>query len=91
MKDAQRTGSYWRRNLGYLAILLTIGAVTAFLCSFVFAEQLDRIRIGGSGLGFLFSQQAAVWIFVALIFVYAGLMNRLDRRYRDRGDRNARR
>ncbi len=44
-------------------------------------EQLDRIRIGGFGLGFWFAQQGSIYVFVILIFVYVWLMNRLDRRY----------
>jgi putative solute:sodium symporter small subunit len=39
------------------------------------------IRIGGFGLGFWFSQQGAIYIFVIIIFVYVFLMNRLDKIY----------
>ena len=76
--------AYWRKNLQYLAILLGIWFITSYLCSVVFVEQLDKIRIGGCPLGFYFAQQASIWIFVVLIFVYAGLMNRLERRYSQR-------
>ena len=73
---------YWRKNLQYLAILLGIWFITSFLCSIVFVEQLDKIRFGGVRLGFLFAQQASIWIFVVLIFVYARLMNRLDKKHK---------
>lgn len=76
--------AYWRKNLQYLAILLGIWFITSYLCSVVFVEQLDKIRIGGCPLGFYFAQQASIWIFVVLIFVYAGLMNRLERRHSQR-------
>ena len=72
---------YWRKNLQYLAILLGIWFVTSYLCSIVFVDQLDKIRFGGFRLGFYFAQQASIWIFVELIFVYAWLMNRLDKKY----------
>ena len=72
---------YWRKNLQYLSILLGIWFITSYLCSVVFVEQLDKIRIGGCPLGFYFAQQASIWIFVVLIFVYAGLMNRLEKKY----------
>ena len=82
MKTSDRNRAYWRKNLQYLAILLGIWFVTSFLCSIVFVEQLDRIQIGGYRIGFYFAQQASIWIFVELIFVYAMLMNQLDKKYR---------
>ena len=35
----------------------------------------------GFPLGFWFAQQGAIYVFVALIFVYVFLMNRLDREF----------
>ena len=40
-----------------------------------------KSNLVGTRLGFYFSQQASIWIFVELIFVYAWLMNRLERKY----------
>jgi len=34
--------------------------------------------IGGVPLGFWFAQQGAIYVFVALIFIYCFAMNRLD-------------
>ena len=84
MESSSKNKAYWRKNLQYLAILLGIWFITSYLCSVVFVEQLDKIRIGGCPLGFYFAQQASIWIFVVLIFVYAGLMNRLENRYSQR-------
>ena len=81
MESSEKNKAYWRKNLQYLTILLGIWFITSYLCSVVFVEQLDKIRIGGCPLGFYFAQQASIWIFVELIFVYAWLMNRLERRY----------
>ncbi len=78
-RDKQRR--YWRTNLKYLAILLSIWFAASFGCSILFVDQLDRIRIGGFKLGFWFAQQGSICIFVILIFVYVLLMNRLDRRF----------
>ena len=78
-RDKQRR--YWRTNLKYLAILLSIWFVASFGCAILFVDQLDRIRIGGFKLGFWFAQQGSIYIFVILIFVYVLLMNRLDRRF----------
>jgi len=53
----------------------------------LFVEQMDRIRLGGFKLGFWFAQQGSIYVFVALIFLYVFLMNRLDRRYNVDEDR----
>ena len=82
MDTSAKNKAYWRKNLQYLAILLGIWFITSYLCSVVFVEQLNKIHIGGCPLGFYFAQQASIWIFVELIFVYAWLMNRLERRFR---------
>jgi putative solute:sodium symporter small subunit len=76
----QEKRRYWRRNLTYLGILLTIWFTVSFLCGIVFVDELDSFQIGGFKLGFWFAQQGSIFIFVALIFVYVFLMNRLERR-----------
>ena len=81
MEISARNKAYWRKNLQYLTTLLGIWFITSYLCSIVFVEQLDKIRIGGCPLGFYFAQQASIWIFVVLIFVYAWLMNRLESKF----------
>ncbi len=81
---------YWRTNLLYLAVLLSIWFAVSFGCSILFVEQLDGIRVGGFKLGFWFSQQGSIYVFVVLIFVYVRLMNRLDRRYRVEEERRER-
>ena len=39
------------------------------------------IRIGGFKLGFWFAQQGSIFVFVILIFVYARLMNKMDKKF----------
>ncbi len=72
---------YWRRNLLYVGVLLLVWFAVSFGAAILFVDQLDQIRIGGFKLGFWFAQQGAVYVFVALIFVYVFLMNRLDKKY----------
>jgi len=72
---------YWKTNLKYLTILLSIWFVVSFGCAILFVDYLDQFRIGGFKLGFWFAQQGAMYVFVILIFVYVYLMNRLDHRY----------
>ena len=73
--------SYWRTNLKYLFWLLTVWFAVSAGLSIIFADWLDQFRMGGFKLGFWFSQQGSILVFVILIFVYVGLMNRLDRRH----------
>ncbi len=79
MSDLRR--QYWRKNLQYLALLLSVWFVVSYGFGILFVEQMDRIRLGGFKLGFWFAQQGSIYVFVALIFLYVFLMNRLDRRY----------
>ncbi len=92
---AEDRRKYWRRNLLYVEILLAVWFLVSLGCGVLFVDQLDRFRIGGFPLGFWFAQQGAMYAFVAIIFVYVFLMNRLDRRFgvsdRDAAHRKARR
>lgn len=65
MKDLKQ---YWRTNLTYLGILLAIW----FLVSY---------GLGIIGKSFWWAQQGSIYVFVALIFAYVFLMNRLDKKY----------
>jgi len=81
MGDLEAGRAYWRANLRYLGVLLAIWFAVSYGCGILFVDQLDRIRIGGFKLGFWFAQQGSIYVFVALIFIYVHLMNRLDRRF----------
>jgi putative solute:sodium symporter small subunit len=72
---------YWKQNLKYLGILLTIWFAVSYGAGILFANQLDKFMIGGFKVGFWFSQQGSIVTFVVLIFVYVRLMNKLDRKY----------
>ena len=72
---------YWRTNIRYVLILLSIWFLVSFGAAIVFKEALNAIRLGGFKLGFWFAQQGSIYVFVILIFVYIYLMNRLDRKY----------
>ncbi len=80
MKDKHLANQYWKTNLKYLIILLSIWFLVSFGAGILFKEYLDTIRFGGFKLGFWFAQQGAIYVFVILIFVYIRLMNRLDKK-----------
>ncbi|MEE8267272.1 MAG: DUF4212 domain-containing protein [Gemmatimonadales bacterium] len=81
MPLSDRRQQYWRTNLKYLGILLSIWFLVSYGFGILLVDQLDTIRIGGFKLGFWFAQQGSIYVFVVLIFVYVRLMNRLDKRY----------
>lgn len=73
--------AYWKENLGYLAILLSIWFLVSYVFGILLVDQLNTIRLGGFKLGFWFAQQGSMYVFVILIFIYVRLMNRLDKKY----------
>jgi putative solute:sodium symporter small subunit len=74
--------AYWKVNLRYIVVLLAIWFAVSFFAGIMIADQLDAAgRLGGFPLGFWFANQASEIVFVALIFVYVWLMNRLDKRF----------
>ena len=78
--DAQLR-AYWRANLAYVAVLLVIWFAVSYGAGILLVDELNAVRIGRAPLGFWMAQQGSIYVFVALIFVYVWLMNRLDRRY----------
>ena len=73
--------AYWKENLGYLAILLSIWFLVSYVFGILLVNQLNTIKFAGFKLGFWFAQQGSMYVFVILIFVYVWLMNKLDKKY----------
>lgn len=78
-----RRRAYWSANVRYLLLLLAVWFLVSYGAGILFVDQLNRLRLPGSGfkLGFWFAQQGSIYVFVVLIFVYVWLMNRLDKRF----------
>ena len=72
---------YWRRNIRLVIILLVIWFVVSYGFGILLAEPLNAIKIGGFKLGFWFAQQGAIYVFIALIFIYVRRMNKLDHEF----------
>ncbi|MEM9648318.1 MAG: DUF4212 domain-containing protein [Bacteroidota bacterium] len=80
--DKLQRNKYWRENLRYLAILLLIWFLVSYGFGILLVDELNTIRLGGFKLGFWFAQQGSIYVFVALIFIYVRLMNKLDKKYK---------
>lgn len=85
MNPNQRQG-YWRSNTALIRNLLIIWAVVSLGMSILFVQPLNSIRFFGVPFGFWMAQQGSIYVFVALIFVYAVQMDKLDRQYNKRND-----
>ena len=77
------SSNYWKTNLKYLIILLSIWFTVSFGFGILLVDELNSIRMGGFKLGFWFAQQGSIFVFVILIFVYIKLMNKLDNQYKN--------
>ena len=83
MTEPPQASAYWRRNLQYLALLLSIWFLVSFGCGIIFVEQLNQFTLPGTSfkLGFWFAQQGSIYSFCLLIVIYVRLMTRLDREH----------
>ncbi len=77
----EHTNQYWKANLRLMLILLSIWFVVSFVFGIVIVDFLDRFHIFGFKLGYWFSHQGSIFVFVGLIFVYSWRMNRLDKQF----------
>ena len=78
---SKRSKNYWRANIRLLLGLLAIWFVVSFGFGILLREQLDAVQVFGFKLGFWFAQQGSIYVFVALIFIYARAMKRLEKRF----------
>ena len=81
MKSVDKSEKYWKINIKYVKILLTIWFVFSFLFGIILKDFLNEFSIAGFKLGFWFAQQGSIYVFVILIFVYVKLMNNLDKKF----------
>ena len=76
-----RSRGYWRANLKVKVPLLVTWAIFGYVLAILLAEPLNEITFIGFPLGFWFAQQGAIIVFVALIFIYARRMDRVDEEF----------
>ncbi len=72
---------YWKANLSLLIKLMVVWFVVSFGCGILLEDVLNKIPFFGFKLGFWFAQQGSIYVFVALIFIYAKKMKQLDRQF----------
>lgn len=73
--------AYWKDNISTIIKLLVIWFVVSYGFGIIFVDELNSIQIAGFKLGFWFAQQGAIYVFVILIFVYAKIMENIEKKY----------
>ena len=73
--------AYWRKNVALIRNLLIVWALVSLVFSILLVEPLNTIRFFGVPFGFWMAQQGSILVFVALIFIYAVQMDKLDRKH----------
>lgn len=81
MIDKERLEAYWKKNLGLIRTILIIWFIFGYVLSIIFVEPLNSIKLGGTPLGFWFAQQGSIYVFIALIFIYAKLIGKIDKEF----------
>ncbi len=79
MSDKQSSNAYWQANVRIITICMAVWALVSYGFGILLRPLLSGIKVGGSDLGFWFAQQGSILTFIVLIFVYAKMMNKLDR------------
>lgn len=74
----EKSKAYWSATLGLLTMIMAVWTFVTFFCGILLAPMLNTIHLGGYPLGFWFAQQGAIYIYIALIFIYAKKMNDID-------------
>ena len=75
-------------NISLLSKLLVVWFVVSFGCGIILVDWLDQFSLFGFKLGFWFAQQGAIYVFVALIFIYTWRMKVIDRQFGVSDDEN---
>ncbi len=76
-----RHQAYWKSNIRFVLLLLSIWFTVAYVLSIFLVETLNKIHIAGFPLGFWFAQQGSIYVFIVLIYVYARRMAKLDKKF----------
>ena len=73
---------HWGASKRLVLILMLVWGFVSVGCSILFVEWLNQFHLGHLPLGFWFAQQGSMIIFVALIFIFARGMDRLDHKHK---------
>ena len=81
MSQPKDISEYWPTVLKLIGTVLVVWFLVSYGAGILFAPALNSISVGGYPLGFWFSQQGSMYVFIALIFIYAWKMNKIDEEF----------
>jgi len=73
--------AYWFATLKLIGCVLVVWFIVSYGFGILFAPELNSIKLGGYPFGFWWAQQGSMYVFVALIFIYAKLMGNIDKKF----------
>lgn len=81
MSQPKDIKDYWPTVLRLVGMVLVVWALVSYGAGILFASALNSIHLGGYPLGFWFSQQGSMYVFIALIFFYSWKMGKIDEEF----------
>jgi putative solute:sodium symporter small subunit len=72
---------YWKATLALIRNVLIVWFVVSYGFGILLVDVMNKVSVGGYPLGFWFAQQGSMYVFVALIFIYAKLMGKIDEKF----------
>lgn len=79
--DKSNAESYWKANLRVIYGVLAVWTFVSYVMGILLFPVLTNIQIGYLSAGFWFAHQGAMVVFVILIFVYAYVMDGIDKKH----------
>ncbi|ADY26607.1 putative solute symporter protein [Deinococcus proteolyticus MRP] len=79
--EHRRRQQYWQATLRLTLGLLAVWLFVSIGLGVLLAPALDRFQILGGPLGFWIGHNGAIYVFIALIAIYASRMAALDRQF----------
>lgn len=78
---AERSKNYWKKSVRLQVGLLVVWFVVPYVFGILLAEPLHDVNFFDFPLSFWIAQNGAIFLFVALIFIYANRMDHLDHQF----------
>ena len=73
--------AYWNATLKLLLTVLAVWFFVGYVLGIIAAPALNSISLGGYPLGFWVAQQGSMYVFVALIFIFARAQGKIDEKF----------
>ncbi|MBI4757312.1 MAG: DUF4212 domain-containing protein [Betaproteobacteria bacterium] len=80
MHRSEKHREYWRKNLRITTILLLVWFLVTFVPIY-WAKEFNAVSFFGWPLGFYMGAQGSLIVYVVVIWLYARIMDGLDRKY----------